>query len=737
MRSKKFIKSKTTSVFIGILFLSIAAIVCILLFSYSASDPSFTNATDNNTKNILGIFGSYTADILLQIFGYSSILFVIFPFLWGIRCILIQEITLFWLRFICALSSIILLSSLLFKYKTTGVQFVSYGGAVGNIFSIYVSNFNKQYIFYGEIILFSVTFYIASNLKLKSIIKFIINICLYTYTNTKKLSIFLLPILTLIKFMLIKLFQKEENLSTIESYSNKVNVQKQPQNILPTKQETLISQDKGSFSIPPTHLLQSIKKVKANTCSEKALQIIAQNLIQVLNDFGIKGQIISCSPGPVVTLYEFEPAPGIKSSRIIGLSDDIARTMLATSTRISIISGKNSLGIELPNKEREVVYLRESLESLEYKQKYYKLPLILGKNIAGNTTIADLASMPHLLVAGTTGSGKSVAINTMILSLLFRYTPEECKFVMIDPKMLELSVYQGIPHLLTPVVTDPSKAIIALKWTVKEMENRYRLMSHLNVRNMEGYNQKIEEAIQKGINVTKKIQTGFDPETGKPIYETIEIEKKKLPFIIVIVDEMADLMLVAGKDIESSIQRLAQMARAAGIHIIMATQRPSVDVITGVIKANFPTRISFQVTSKIDSRTILGEMGAEQLLGKGDMLFMSGGNKIKRIHSPFVSDNEVEQVVKFLKSQGSPSYSLDITTESYESHSAVDGIKDDLYDQAVAIVLKERKASTSFLQRCFKIGYNRAASIIEQMEKEKIIGQPNHVGKREILVNNN
>ncbi|MEK6734034.1 MAG: DNA translocase FtsK, partial [Pseudomonadota bacterium] len=427
------------------------------------------------------------------------------------------------------------------------------------------------------------------------------------------------------------------------------------------------------------------------------------------------------------------------SSRVIGLADDISRSMKSTAARIAVIPGRNAIGIELPNKQRETVYLKELLDSKEYRNKDFDLPIILGKNISGETIVADLARMPHLLVAGTTGSGKSVAINTMILSLVYALTPDQCKFIMVDPKMLELSVYDGIPHLLTNVVTEPGKAVTALKWVVKEMETRYRLMSNLGVRNIHNYNTRIKEAIQKGEIIQRSVQTGFDPETRRPIIEQIPLEMKPLPFIVVIVDEMADLMLVAGKEIETSIQRLAQMARAAGIHIIMATQRPSVDVITGVIKANFPTRISFQVTSKIDSRTILGEQGAEQLLGKGDMLYMAGGSKITRIHGPFVSDNEVEKIVSYLKSQGQPDYMNDITSgdENFSSDGAQsnnNNVSDELYKQAVEIVQLEGKASTSFIQRCLKIGYNRAANIMEQMEKEGLVGKPNHVGKREIFM---
>ncbi|WEX09933.1 DNA translocase FtsK [Chelativorans sp. AA-79] len=501
--------------------------------------------------------------------------------------------------------------------------------------------------------------------------------------------------------------------------------------------------DSGEFKLPALHLLAEPKATsKDPSLSRDALEQNARLLEGVLEDFGVKGEIIHVRPGPVVTLYELEPAPGIKSSRVIGLADDIARSMSAIAARVAVVPGRNAIGIELPNATRETVYLRELLASREFEGTKARLALGLGKTINGEAVIADLAKMPHLLVAGTTGSGKSVAINTMILSLLYRMTPEECRLIMIDPKMLELSVYDGIPHLLTPVVTDPKKAVVALKWTVREMEDRYRKMSKVGVRNIEGFNQRVTAAKKKGETITRTVQTGFDRETGEAIYETEDLDLEPMPFIVVIIDEMADLMMVAGKDIEGAVQRLAQMARAAGIHVIMATQRPSVDVITGTIKANFPTRISFQVTSKIDSRTILGEQGAEQLLGMGDMLYMAGGGRIQRVHGPFVSDQEVEQIVVHLKAQGAPDYLEAVTEDDGDEGDGASGggssgnfaDSDDPYDQAVAVVLRDGKASTSYIQRRLGIGYNRAASIIERMEQEGIVGPANHAGKREILV---
>ena len=502
----------------------------------------------------------------------------------------------------------------------------------------------------------------------------------------------------------------------------------------------------GEYEYPSIDLLQEARVQQTTTMTPEALEQSAGLLESVLEDFGIKGEIIDVRPGPVVTLYEFEPAPGVKSSRVIGLSDDIARSMSALSARVAVVPGRNVIGIELPNPVRETVYLRELIEATDYAETRQKLALCLGKTIGGEPVIAELAKMPHLLVAGTTGSGKSVAINTMILSLLYRLKPEECRLIMVDPKMLELSVYDGIPHLLTPVVTDPKKAVMALKWAVREMEDRYRKMSRLGVRNIDGYNARAAAARAKGETVFCNVQTGFDRATGEAVYEQEEMDLTAMPYIVVIVDEMADLMMVAGKEIEGAIQRLAQMARAAGIHLIMATQRPSVDVITGTIKANFPTRISFQVTSKIDSRTILGEQGAEHLLGQGDMLHMMGGGRIARVHGPFVSDEEVEKVVAHLKTQGRPEYLGTVTEDADEADEEVEeeaavfdktamgeDDSDDLYEKAVKVVMRDKKCSTSYIQRRLSVGYNRAASLVERMEQEGIVGPANHVGKRAII----
>ena len=496
--------------------------------------------------------------------------------------------------------------------------------------------------------------------------------------------------------------------------------------------------EEGGFQLPELAMLAKAKP-RSSEVDAGALRQNARLLESVLAEFGVKGQIDQIRPGPVVTMYELVPAPGVKTARVVALADDIARSMSVISCRVAVAQGRNAIGIEMPNQRRETVYLRDLLSSADYEKASQILPMALGETIGGEPYIADLAKMPHLLIAGTTGSGKSVGVNAMILSILYKLPPDKCRFIMIDPKMLELSVYDGIPHLLAPVVTDPKKAVVALKWTVREMEDRYRRMSKIGVRNIAGYNEKANEALDKGEHFERTVQTGFD-DAGRPIYETEQIRPEAMPYLVVVIDEVADLMMVAGKDIEGAVQRLAQMARAAGIHLIMATQRPSVDVITGTIKANFPTRISFQVTSKIDARTILGEQGAEQLLGQGDMLYMAGGGRITRLHGPFVSDGEVEQVAKFLRDQGIPQYLEEVTAggdeeqeEAVEGAFSGEGGANDLYDHAVAVVTRDRKASTSYIQRRLQIGYNRAASLMERMEKEGVVGAANHAGKREIL----
>ena len=530
---------------------------------------------------------------------------------------------------------------------------------------------------------------------------------------------------------------RKNTISIKNKLDNEPKILKNKKNIL---QDDLPLSSESGFVLPSVKLLKNLTE-DINPPSKETLDLNAKVLEGVLSDYSINGNIASVRYGPVVTRYDLEPAPGLRSQRVISLADDIARSMSVEAVRVAMVPGQNVIGIELPNKVRETVILRNILEHEEFKASSFSLPVCLGKNIAGFPIVVDLSKMPHLLVAGTTGSGKSVGINAMILSLLYKHTPETCRMIMIDPKMLELSVYDGIPHLLTPVVTDPKKAVVALKWAVREMETRYMSMSKLGVRNIDSYNSRLSEARRKGEILSKSTQVGFDPETGQPIFEDQQISLTPLPFIVVVIDEVADLMLVAGKDIEAAVQRLAQMARAAGIHVVMATQRPSVDVITGTIKANFPTRISFQVTSKIDSRTILGEQGAEQLLGRGDMLYMAGGGKVTRVHGPFVEDSEVEEVAKFLSNQSVPEYDETITEEPENTNDFdISGFntnnnqQDELYDQAVALIAREKRASTSFIQRHFKIGYNRAATIIEKMEENNVVSKPGRAGKREVLI---
>ncbi len=747
MKNKSDTAKKTFfSLLIGVALLTITAIAFISVITFNPDDPNFNNISSSEPTNFFGSFGAITADMMLQLFGYGSYLIITIPFIWALQSLTYYDNYNFFVRFFGYLATTPLFLAFISAFATSPEWiFISYGGTMGNLLYIYFLNLHIEQFEYFIFSGFVISLYFALGFRADLWVSSVKCLASFVWSAIYRS-------LSATKFAIIKLFRLREKLINNDDNSlsiaeedsfDEISEEKVPalkkQTLPATKPKAKLGKISNSeiFKLPDVDLLNKLNiSTNKKNLSPKQLEANSNALEEILKDFGVRGEIVGAYPGPVVTLYEFSPAAGTKSSRVIGLADDIARTMCANSARLSVIPGKNSIGIELPNDSREVVYLREMIENDNYAMTSKKLPIILGKDISGNAITADLASMPHLLVAGTTGSGKSVAINTMILSLLYKLSPEECKFIMIDPKMLELSIYDGIPHLLSPVVTEPNKAVTALKWVVREMENRYRLMSHVSVRNIDGYNQKIKQAIENNTTIEHKVQIGFDPETGKPQYESREIEKKSLPYIVVIVDEMADLMIVAGKEIEGSIQRLAQMARAAGIHIIMATQRPSVDVITGVIKANFPTRISFHVTSKIDSRTILGEMGAEQLLGKGDMLFMSGGSKIKRVHGPFVDDKEVENVVKYLKNQSQPDYSVDITEEDGNNINdvAVSEEGDDLYKQAVELVIREGKASTSFLQRYFKIGYNRAASIIDEMERNGVVSPANHVGRREILV---
>lgn len=721
-------------VVLGIVFLSFAVFLTMSCLRYHSADPSLNTASISVPKNLFGYWGAVFADMFLQGLGLGSIVFVSGLIIKGFN-----SLRNFYpkSRFRSSASFVFILIFACFYASLWPRSVASWplacgmGGALGDILAVFILKFVglsslklAWILFFPTIFILFTAVWWGLGLRLADIL---VTSESWVYKKTTPKNVRAKP---------LQAFSSDDSL--LDTYYP-------PEEKESSEHEEPRSKDDfgfpvwsstGEFRLPSIELLEkersssSPKRPKADVIGEQAAQ-----LMNVLEEFGVQGNITNVLPGPIVTLYELKPAPGIKTSRVVGLADDISRSMSAISTRIAVIPGKNAIGIELPNPIREVVSLRDLFQSAIYQESSAALPLVLGKDISGQPIVSDLTRMPHLLVAGTTGSGKSVSINTMILSLLYRASPEECRFIMIDPKMLELSVYNGIPHLLTPVVTDPKKAIVALKWTVKEMENRYRLMTKLGARNIEGYNSRLKEAKSSGELLIKRIQTGFDPDSGKPIFENQQLAGDLLPYIVVIVDEMADLMMVAGKDIETAVQRLAQMARAAGIHLIMATQRPSVDVITGTIKANFPTRISFQVTSKIDSRTILGEQGAEQLLGHGDMLFMQGGGRLMRVHGAYCRDIDVEKVAQFLGAQSEPSYVEGITTDTEEEINEIlnDTGSDQLYRQAVELVMREGKASTSFIQRHLQIGYNRAARIIEMMEKQGVVSQANHSGKREVL----
>ncbi len=765
---------------LGVSLLLIALAGTIMLATYSPDDPNFNHATDNLPSNLLGMTGAYLADLLLQTIGLGSAALILGLVAWAWRVTSHRGLHWGWVHIALLPFGICFTSSALASLPVADSWPLNagYGGIVGEVIfnSLLVGGQKAGFVIPVPALAFLMTLIAGALLVLAYALPLQewLSMGRGILTGGRKIAGFA-GSLKDIKYrkaggedeeeMILggppaetaqegpkvkpkRLRKKAETLVAAAGRHHEPKIDarrteaKTSNRVAAEKQTALDLGPSDIYQLPPLSLLSlPDTKLVSKPVSEEALQNNARLLEGVLDDYGIKGEISRVRPGPVVTLYELEPAPGLKSSRVIGLADDIARSMSAISTRIAVIPGRNAIGIELPNQRRETVLLRELLSTATYESTSSKLTLALGKDIGGDPVVADLARMPHLLIAGTTGSGKSVAVDTMILSLLYRLPPEECRFIMIDPKMLELSVYDGIPHLLAPVVTEPGKAVVALKWAVKEMENRYRKMAELGVRNVDGYNQRIREAKKKGEELKRTVQTGFDATTGEPVFEERVLDTDPLPMIVIIVDEMADLMMVAGKDIEAAVQRLAQMARAAGLHVIMATQRPSVDVITGTIKANFPTRISFQVTSKIDSRTVLGEQGAEQLLGQGDMLYMPGAGRVQRVHGPFVSDEEVEEVVKFLKSQGAPNYMEEVTEEQEPEFDGVGGGSgsgggsdgDALYDQAVALVCRERKASTSFVQRHLQIGYNRAARIIDQMEKEGVIGAANHVGKREVL----
>lgn len=750
----------------GLLLIMAALAVYMALTTYHQDDPTFNHSNGNVPLNLLGGFGANLAEAVLFAFGVSLPLFLLGFFIWGyhlLRYGAVEEFKVRLLAFVVGVCSTSTLLNLVCYYR-----FGSYGlgGKPAHRAAAWLqTNLSAAGLPYAKYILAAALFVVsimALNLVLGITFKDWYKCLRYAGAG---IAVFVKYIAKGFaggfKF-LRQLFAKphsepeDEQLLYREptlkpAVAAKAEVASAPKIVAPKKapEEPKKSapavvkpkKDDG-YCYPDINLLSRPKDKGGNEVSKKELEAIAHNLENVLQEFGVDGQIVNVRPGPVVTLYELRPKAGTKTARVIGLADDIARSMKAVSVRIAVVPGSDTIGIEMPNAKRETVWLKDLLSDDEFKNSKNTLNIVLGKDIGGKNTYADLAKMPHLLVAGTTGSGKSVGVNSMILSLLYRMRPEECKLIMIDPKMLEFSMYNGIPHLLTPVITDPAKAVIGLKWAVREMEERYRKMAQLNVRNIAGYNQKLKELKESGEKLTRTIQVGFDPETGAPIYEEQEFDTTPLPYIVIVVDEMADLMLVAGKEVEAAIQRLAQMARAAGLHLIMSTQRPSVDVITGTIKANFPSRISFQVTSKIDSRTILGEQGAEQLLGMGDMLYMPAGLRPLRVHGSFVKDSEVEAVVNFLKQQRAPEYVEAVTEGELDTkngggavfdNTAMGGSDEDLYSQALAIVRNDKKASTSYIQRKLRIGYNRAAALIDRMEEEGIVSAADHVGRREVI----
>jgi S-DNA-T family DNA segregation ATPase FtsK/SpoIIIE len=753
----------------GLALLLLAVTMFALLASYDSADPSFNVATGRDAANWLGVTGAYTADLLYQLFGFGALALTAAVGGWGWQTLTGKRVTRFRLRLPGLLAGVLFLAVGLGAFTGFSALPAGAGGIPGNLAAAFIAKAaiatKSPWLTIIAPLLFGglgvALICLSAGLKAQSVLA----LCVGAYVLSREAA----QGIARLSFRRPATERKEEEYAEddedfeedddeeedfdsedsddapLSRARNEQRVRRPEDRRHKVKAKSdlqpALNLAEGEYQLPPLSLLtEPPVESTAPHFSDDALEENARLLEAVLGDFGVRGRIVAVRPGPVVTLYELEPAAGVKSSRVISLSDDIARSMSAVAARVAVIPGRNVIGIELPNLKRETVYLRDLFSAPEYEKSRAPLTLALGKTIGGEPVMADLAKMPHLLIAGTTGSGKSVALNTMILSLLYRMPPEHCRVIMIDPKMLELSVYEGIPHLLAPVVIDPKKAVVALKWAVREMETRYGKMAKIGVRGVEAFNERVRKAKEKGETLKRTVQTGFDRETGRPVYEDEMLELEPMPFIVVVVDEMADLMMIAGKEIEGAVQRLAQMARAAGIHLIAATQRPSVDVITGTIKANFPTRISFQVTSKIDSRTILGEQGAEQLLGQGDMLYMMAGGRIKRVHGPFVTDSEVEDVVRFLKTQGHPEYLDAVTEEPDEDDDDPYGLAiggeggDDLFDKAVAIVARERKVSTSYIQRRLQIGYNRAARLIERMEEDGMISKPNHQGKREILL---
>jgi len=769
-----FVQAMNTAMLRGAgaaLFVGSAAGV-VALVSYNPDDPTLNNAASRDASNLLGGLGATAADLLYLTFGLAAFAALLPPAMWGARALFGRNVTNAVSRAIAWPAGTVLLAAGLGLFPSPFTLPAKTGGLIGLGLSRILAHAHQGWIATAiplvALMAGLALSFIATGMRVRALWRAVAAVpgSIAHVGSFIRMPEFFAARDEDAEYEEDEYEEEEGDEDDYEEgdeeddgdYGLSVKpepiaarrgsrVKREEPRRAPVKPKSAaqpaLNLGQSEYQLPALGLLaEAVKQHEATALSDEALEDNARMLEAVLGDFGVRGRIVAVRPGPVVTLYEFEPAAGVKSSRVISLADDVARSMSAVAARIAVIPGRNVMGIELPNHNRETVYLRELLGSNDYEKARAPLILALGKTIGGEPVMADLAKMPHLLIAGTTGSGKSVALNTMILSLLYRLPPDQARMILIDPKMLELSVYEGIPHLLAPVVTDPRKAVVALKWAVREMEERYRKMSKLGVRGVEAFNERVRKAKDKGETLKRTVQTGFDRETGKPIYEDEMLELEPMPYIVVVVDEMADLMMISGKEIEGAVQRLAQMARAAGIHLIAATQRPSVDVITGTIKANFPTRISFQVTSKIDSRTILGEQGAEQLLGQGDMLYMMAGGRIKRIHGPFVTDSEVEDVVRFLKTQGRPEY-LDAVTEEPDEENADDpyGLLggnsqsgDDLYDKALAIVARDRKPTTSYIQRRLEIGYNRAARLIERMEDEGVISKPNHQGKREVLL---
>jgi len=770
--SVKKVVLKTLSILAGIGLIAFSVCLVLGMIGYNPADESFNVSNSDRINNFMGKFGSYTADFIANSFGLAVFVFLIPLLVWGYLLIKNQKILEFKIRLLALFIGIAPLAGVFYLLCPEALEKINLLGKFSHLLPEYLTRLFKGWGLSGyekltavvlQAVVALMSFNLAVGISLKQWGMAFKTLGYIVIKSLKYMGIFLSRLfkpraLSEKSYLKSSAVRKEPVLSKSKEEMPEISACPTEEKVLkektkPSKTAEIIPiaskkrHEEDGYKFPDINLLSRPKEKLGLNINEKELNEKARRLESVLEEFGVHGQIVKIRPGPVVTLFELKPAPGTKTSRVISLADDVARSMSAISVRIAVVPGSNTIGIEIPNAKREMVWLRDLLEDVNFTDSKNALNVVLGKDIGGKNVYADLSKMPHLLVAGTTGSGKSVGVNAMILSLLYRMTPEQCKFILIDPKMLEFSMYNGIPHLLTPVITDPAKAVVGLKWAVREMEERYRAMACLSVRNINGYNLKLKEMEERGETPKRTIQVGFDPETGKPKYEEQLLDTKPLPYIVIVVDEMADLMLVAGKEVEAAIQRLAQMARAAGIHLIMSTQRPSVDVITGTIKSNFPTRISFQVTSKIDSRTILGEQGAEQLLGKGDMLYMPAGLRPQRIHGGFVEDEEVENVINFIKAQREPEYVDEVTAGELEMRNKGAGAlfdqtsmgsgfgnkNDDLYEQAVQIVRNDKKASTSYIQRRLGIGYNKAASIIERMENEGIVTPADHVGRREVI----